>query len=104
MFQSPDSEKTPEEIQIQSNVNHFMIAVNLLAVAICLQLVDIHLIYMGSASIVFYIVEAYIVHVKLNTIFYDYVLMGIFAFFLIFYSEVKKIRMQKTSFLKSKKT
>ena len=49
---------TQEEIILQSNVEHFMIAVNLFAVVLVVSLIDIHWIYMGACVACFTIWEA----------------------------------------------
>lgn len=46
-FETKISELSNEEAILQTNTNHFMIGVNLLAAALALNILDIHWILMG---------------------------------------------------------
>lgn len=94
---------TPEVAIIQANVNYFFTAANIFAVALTLQILDIHWIYMGSQLSLFCIVQSALVFFRFPNIFVDYIIVCILVNSILLFANFKTMKVAKLSFLKSKK-
>ena len=59
---------------------------------------------MGGCFAAFTTWESVFVYHQLNTVFIDYVMVSMFAYSIVYYSSFQRIKSNKLSFLKSKKT
>ena len=81
-----------------------MTSTNMFIVALVLQLLDIHWIIMGSQFILFCASLATIVYHRYSTIFIDFLVVSCGTFCIYFFSSYQRLKVNKMSFLKTKKT
>ena len=94
---------TEQEVIVQTNIEHFFTAVNIFVVVINLLLLDIHWMIMGSGLSLFFAAQTVLVYNRFNNIFIDYIVVAMICQIFVFIPTYKKLKVQKISFLKSKK-